>query len=118
MPEEDARLYKDLDPTIPKFPGLDVKQVKQWHREYYACIHAVDRNLGRILAALEKLNLRDRTIVTFTSDHGYNIGHHGIHTKGNGYWVAGGGGGPKRPNMFEESIRVPLMVRWPGTVKP
>src|SRR4029077_12565856 len=34
------------------------------------------------------------------------------------YWIAGGVQGPKRPNMFEESIRVPLIVRWPGVVRP
>jgi uncharacterized sulfatase len=53
----------------------------------------------------------------FQSDHGYNIGHHGIHTKGNGNWIAGGVNGPKRPNMFEESIRIPLVIRYPGVVE-
>lgn len=113
----DAAPFKDLDPTIPTFRGLDVKQVKGWHRDYYAAIHGVDRQLGRILAKLEAMKLLDSTIVTFTSDHGYNIGHHGIHTKGNGNWVAGGVGGPKRPNMWDTSLRVPLLVRWPGVVK-
>src|SRR5262249_32069121 len=54
----------------------------------------------------------------FTSDHGYMIGHHNLHAKGNANWVAGGVNGPKRPNMFEYSIRVPLAVRWPGVVRP
>jgi uncharacterized sulfatase len=54
----------------------------------------------------------------FTSDHGYNIGHHGIHTKGNGHWVLGGVQGPKRPNMWDTSLRIPLLIRWPGGVKP
>ncbi|MGH9840536.1 MAG: sulfatase/phosphatase domain-containing protein, partial [Blastocatellia bacterium] len=44
--------------------------------------------------------------------------NHGLHTKGNAWWMAGGVTGPRRPNMFENSIRVPLLVRWPGTVKP
>jgi len=57
--------------------------------------------------------------VIFTSDHGYNIGHHDIYTKGNAAFIAGNGvHGPKRPNMFENSIRVPLLVRWPGVTKP
>ena len=60
----------------------------------------------------------DKTIIMFQSDHGYNIGHHNLHTKGNAWWVAGGVNGPKRPNMFETSMRIPLLVRWPDVVKP
>ncbi len=118
VPDEDAAVFKDLDPTIPKVAGIDANQVKKWTRDYYASIHSVDRNLGRLLARLDDLDLARRTIVLFTSDHGYNIGHHGIHTKGNGVWIAGGVSGPKRPNMWDNSIRVPLLVRWPGVVKP
>lgn len=118
MPEQDAAPFTDLDPTIPQTKGLDAAQVKRWHREYYACLHAVDRNLGRLLRKLDELGLADRTIISLTSDHGYNIGQHGIHTKGNGFWIAGGVQGPKRPNMFDTSISVPLLVRWPGVVKP
>lgn len=118
MPEEDTAPFKDLDPTIPAWPGLDETQVKRWYRGYYASIHAADRNIGRLLATLDRLNLAQNTIVTFTSDHGYNIGHHGLHTKGNGMWIAGGVTGPKRPNMFDTSLRIPLVVRWPGVVTP
>ncbi|MGH9837525.1 MAG: sulfatase family protein [Blastocatellia bacterium] len=118
VPEVDSAPFKDLDPTIPKFKGNDDRQVKQLTREYYASVHSVDRNLGRLLARLEELGLADKTIILFTSDHGYNIGHHGLHTKGNAFWIAGGVNGPRRPNMFENSIRVPLLARWPGTVKP
>jgi uncharacterized sulfatase len=118
VPEQDSAPFKDLDPTVPKTPGADIPQVKGWTREYYASIHAIDRNLGRLFAKLDELKLTEKTIVLFTSDHGYMIGHHGLHAKGNGYWIAGGVRGPTRPNMFEESIRVPLLVRWPGVVKP
>ena len=54
------------------------------------------------------------TVVIFTSDHGYNIGHHGLHTKGNGTWIAGGVNGPTMPNMFDTSLRPPFLVRGPG----
>src|SRR5207248_9420782 len=97
---------------------LDIPQVKGWTRDYYAAIHSVDRDLGRLFAYLEKEKLWDKTIISFTSDHGYNIGHHMIHTKGNGIWVAGGVSGPKRPNMWDTSLRVPLLIRWPAAVKP
>lgn len=117
MPEEDTRLYKNLDPTIPDVKGLDRAQVKQFYRDYYAAVHAVDRNLGKLLGALERLKLDRRTIVIFQSDHGYNIGNHGIHTKGNGFVIAGGVNGPKRPNMWDTSLRIPLLIRWPGTLR-
>jgi uncharacterized sulfatase len=117
VPEEDSAPFKKLDPTIPESPGIDKAQVKQWTREYYASVHSVDRNLGRLFDRLDQLKLTDKTVITFTSDHGYMIGHHTLHAKGNGYWIAGGVRGPMRPNMFEESIRVPLLIRWPGVVK-
>src|SRR5262245_58544648 len=118
MPEQDRAVYKDLDPTVPNVRGLDVAQVKNWTRQYYTAVHAVDRNLGRVLAKLDALGVANDTVVMFTSDHGYNIGHHGIHTKGNGHWVLGGVQGPKRPNMWDTSLRIPLLIRWPGGVKP
>jgi choline-sulfatase len=117
VPEEDIKPFAQLDPSIPDVTGINQPQVKAWTREYYASIHSVDRNLGRLLKLLDELDLTRRTIVLFTSDHGYNIGHHRIHTKGNGWWVAGGVTGPKRPNMFDTSIKVPLLVRWPAIVK-
>jgi uncharacterized sulfatase len=118
VPKQDSDPFKGLDPTIPKFKGLDVEQVKKWTVDYYASVHSVDRNLARLLAVLDEMGLAENTIIIFTSDHGYMIGHHGLHTKGNANWVVGGVTGPKRPNMFDLSMRVPLLVRWPGVVKP
>ncbi len=116
--DEDSAPFKNLDPTVPKSPCADLKQVKNWTRDYYASIHSVDRNLGRLLALLEELGVAENTIVLFTSDHGYMIGHHGLHTKGNAFWIAGGVHGPQRPNMFDLSMRIPLLVRWPRSVRP
>jgi uncharacterized sulfatase len=118
VPEEDSAPFLKLDPTVPMLKGLDIPQVKTLTRDYYGSIHSVDRNIGRLLETLDGLDLSKKTIVMFTSDHGYNIGHHYLSTKGNSPWIAGGVTGPKRPNMFETSIRVPLLVRWPGVVKP
>jgi uncharacterized sulfatase len=114
VPEADTAALSGVDPAIPDVRGLDRDQVKGWTREYLASVHAIDRNVGRLLDALDRLGLRERTLVLFTSDNGYNIGHHAIHTKGNGHWVAGGVPGPPRPNMFDTSLRVPLLVRGPG----
>ena len=116
--EVDSAPFKELDPTIPEVPGLKTNQLKNWVREYYGAIHAVDRSLGRLLARLDELKLADRTIVMFTSDHGYMMGQHGLHMKGNGHSIIGATKGPQRPNMFEESIRIPLLVRWPGVTRP
>lgn len=120
VPNVDAAPFTNLDPTVPPASGTNSAQVKQWTRAYYAAIHSVDRNLGRILALLDELKLSTNTIVMFTSDHGYMIGHHGLHSKGNAYRIdkVAGAGRQTRPNMFEESIRIPWILRWPGVTKP
>lgn len=119
VPAEDSSPYANLDPTLPEAPGFELPadRVKQLTKEYYGSIHSVDRNVGRLLERLDSLGIAANTVVIFTSDHGYNIGHHGIWHKGNATWIAVGHKG-RRPNMFEESIRVPLIVRWPGVVAP
>ncbi|MFO0946417.1 MAG: sulfatase-like hydrolase/transferase [Planctomycetota bacterium] len=117
VPEIDSSHYASLDPTVPNVPGLDLSKVKASTRAYYASISSVDRNVGRLLAELDSLKLAENTLLFFTSDHGYNEGRHGVDTKGNAQWIAGGVRGPKRPNMWDTSIRVPLLVRWPSVVK-
>ncbi len=77
----------ELDPTIPDVPGLPRKRVKELTRRYYASVSSVDRNVGRLLETLDSLELTKKTIVIFTSDHGYMIGHHGLWHKGNGSWL-------------------------------
>jgi len=116
VPEEDTAPFRNLDPTIPDVPGLPRERVKTLTREYYASVHSVDRNVGRLLDRLDSLGLSDDTIVIFTSDHGYMIGHHGLLHKGNAVWIVAGKEGP-RPNMFDDAMRVPLLVRWPRVVK-
>ncbi|MCI0641018.1 MAG: sulfatase-like hydrolase/transferase [Gemmataceae bacterium] len=118
VPEVDSTPFKNLDPTIPSFKGLNPEHVKKLTREYYASVHSIDRNLGRLMQALEELGLAENTIIIFTSDHGYMIGHHGLLHKGNAAWIVGGVNGPRRPNMFDHSIQIPLIVRWPKVVRP
>jgi arylsulfatase A-like enzyme len=120
VPPQDSEIYADLTPTIPSYPNLDTEQVTTWTRDYYAAISSVDRNVGRLLSELDDLGLTKNTIVVFTSDHGYNIGHHGIHTKGNGWWALRDKLGPKlrRPNMWDTSLLIPLGIRWPGHISP
>ncbi len=125
--DEDWAPYDTLDPEIPNpdFPDLDVEKVKRKLKEYMASISGVDRNVGRILELLKELNIDYKTIVVFTSDHGYNMGHHGIEHKGNGYWITKTGHPAQgnlaknsRPNMYDQSLRVPAIIRWPGIVEP
>jgi len=117
VPEQDSAPYRTLDPKIPDVPGLPRERVKQLYREYYASISSVDRNVGRLLDRLEALGLTQQTVVIFTSDHGYMIGQHGLWHKGNAAWLVEGKKG-FRPNMFDDAIRVPLLVCWPGAVAP
>lgn len=116
--EEDSAPFRGLEPEVPRIRGLDPKAVAASTRAYYASIHSIDRNLGRLLGELDKLGLAERTVIWFTSDHGYNEGRHLVDTKGNGQWIAGGVRGPKRPNLWDTSMKVPLVVRWPGVVSP
>lgn len=125
--EEDWALFRDLDPKIPNpdYPKLDVAAVKKATREYLASVHSIDRNVGRLLAELDRRKLADKTVVIFTSDHGYNIGHNGVWHKGNGHWLLtepppGTTNVPKgmRPNMYDNSLRVPAAIRWPGVIRP
>src|SRR5471030_988205 len=63
------------------------------------------------------LGLRENTIIVFTSDHGYMIGHHGLWHKGNAVWIVECREKERRPNMFDHALQVQLIVRWPGVVK-
>lgn len=125
--DADWEPYRDLDPVIPNpdYPDLNVKKVKRRMREYLASVSGVDRNLGRLLETLEKLQLDERTIVIFSADHGYNMGHHGIEHKGNGIWITNhlppatkNIASKYRPNLYDTSLKVPAIVKWPGVVKP
>lgn len=119
MPLSDADwdLFKDLKPTLPEadYPDLDVARAECMTREYLASVHSVDRNLGRILEALDAQGLRDNTLIIFTSDHGYNLTHHGIWHKGNGWWLLKSSRAT-RTNLWDTSVRAPAILRWPAGI--
>ncbi|MHC4405209.1 MAG: sulfatase family protein [Planctomycetota bacterium] len=126
--DEDWAPYDQLDPTIPNpdFPKLNVALIKRRTREYYASVTSVDRNVGRLLDELDELSLADNTVVIFTSDHGYNLGHNGVWYKGNAQWQLTELPPQKwphippkqRPNLYDQSLRVPTAIRWPAAIKP
>ncbi len=125
---EDWAPFKELDPEIPNpdFPDLNVELIKKRTREYLASVKSVDRNVGRVLKLLETLEIADNTIVIFTSDHGYNLGEHGVWYKGNAVRALTKNPPKKwdnipanrRPNLWDTSLRVPTAVRWPGVIQP
>ena len=73
--------------------------------QYFAAVAHIDEAVGRLLDELEALQLRDDTLIVFTSDHGLCCGHHGLWGKGNATLPL---------NMLEESIRVPLVLNNPN----
>ena len=124
---EDWKPFEKLDPTIPNpdYPKLNIPRVKRMTREYLASVKTVDRNVGRVMKLLKDRKLEKSTIVIFSSDHGYNMGHNGIWHKENGHWVLtqpppATKNIPKgqRPNLYDHSIRIPTAIHWPGVIKP
>ena len=87
--------------------SVDRGREREAQAQYYAAVSHVDEIIGRLLAAVDGVGKLGETLVVYTSDHGLNCGHHGIWGKGNG----------TRPlNMVEESIGVPLILKWPGVL--
>jgi len=131
--EEDLKLFKDKSKMkITGLARMDSTQMADWNavydtiiREFYssgltgnelirykyqrylqdylACVAAVDKSVGRILDFLKVNGLDKNTVVIYASDQGFYLGEHGWFDK---RW------------MFEESYRTPLLVQWPGIIKP
>jgi len=122
------RTFTDLDAKLRPSPNMTEEQLQIWNayyeprnaafraanltgkdlirwrynrymHDYLACVKAVDENVGRLLAYLEESGLAQNTVVVCSSDQGFYLGEHGWFDK---RWI------------FEESLRTPLLVRWPG----
>jgi len=72
---------------------------------YIALVHEIDDHIHSILDVLEKEGLADNTIIVYTSDHGDFVGNHGLVEKG-APWH----------NFYEETLRVPFLIKWPGKI--
>jgi arylsulfatase A-like enzyme len=108
---DDQRKYWDdyYGPRNEKYRAANLtgKDLVKWRyqrymHDYLATVKSVDENIGRVLDFLDKEGLADNTVVMLSSDQGFFLGEHGWFDK---RWI------------FEESLRTPLLVRWPGKVK-
>ena len=87
---------------------LSHKEVVRWKyrrymRNYLSTVKAVDESVGRMLQYLDEHDLAENTVVIYSSDQGFYLGEHGWYDK---RW------------MFEESFRMPFLMRWPGVIEP
>jgi len=97
---ERGKLLQQLKPS-----GKELLKYKyQWYmQDYLACVASVDENVGRVLKYLDDNGLAKNTMVIYTSDQGMYLGENG--------WF-------DKRFMYDKSMRTPLMIRWPGHIKP
>jgi arylsulfatase A-like enzyme len=87
---------------------LTGKELAHWKyeryiKDYLRCVTGVDENVGRLLDYLDQSGLAKNTVVVYSSDQGFYLGEHG--------WF-------DKRFMYEESLRMPLLIRWPGVTQP
>lgn len=97
----------DTDLKMKPPAGLSGAALKKWKltrymQDYLACVQAVDDNIGRFLEYLDRNGLAENTIVIYTSDQGFFLGEHNFYDK---------------RFMYEESLRMPFLIRWPKQIK-
>lgn len=90
--------------TAFRLANLQGKDLIRWKyqrymKNYLRCVRGVDDSVGRLLSYLDESKLADNTVVIYCSDQGFYLGDHGWYDK---RW------------MYEESLKMPLIVRWPG----
>src|SRR5579864_524611 len=108
--EATMRVDRDLNATdLKRKPpeGLSPTELKKWKyqrymRDYLACVESIDDSVGKLLDYLDKNGLAENTIVIYTSDQGFFLGDHD--------WF-------DKRFMYEESLRMPFLVRWPGKIR-
>lgn len=99
--------YKKIKAEYDLIKGDSLAVVKwkyqRYLKDYLATAKSLDRNIGRILDYLDKAHLAENTIVIYASDQGFYMGEHG--------WF-------DKRFMYEESLRTPFVMRYPGVIKP
>ena len=104
MSERDLK----IDTLGPPPEGLSEKELANWQyqryiKEYLRCVASIDDNVGRMLDYLDAEGIADDTLVIYTSDQGFFLGDHGWYDK---------------RFMYEESLRMPFLVRYPREIQP
>jgi len=94
-------MHMDIDSTIPD-PEYTHLAYQEYLKRYLRCVKGVDDNVGRLFAYLEENGLMDNTIIIYTGDQGFMLGEHDYIDK---RW------------MYEESLRMPLLLRYPPGIK-
>ena len=99
--------YGTKPDEVVKPEGMPDGEARKWRyqtyiKDYLACVKSVDDNIGRVLKYLDDNNLTDNTIIVLTSDQGFYLGDHGFFDK---------------RFIYEESIRMPFMVKYPKMIK-
>lgn len=114
FPVEDRALFNEKRFQPPRVGPEDAWQIPLIFRDltdndkrgiiaaYYTSVAFLDRNVGRVLEALRRLNLEDNTYVIYMADHGYDLGQHGRFEKHCG---------------FDPALRIPLIMRFPGRIR-
>jgi arylsulfatase A-like enzyme len=114
FPVEDRALFDQKRFEPPRVGPEDAWQIPLVFRDltandergiiaaYYTSVAFLDRNVGRVLETLRRLNLEENTYVIYMADHGYDLGHHGRFEKHCGY---------------DTALRVPLIMRFPGRIR-
>lgn len=107
-PEQKAAWDAHYDPINEEFKAsnLSGKELLEWKyqrymKDYLRCVVAVDENIGRMLKYLEDKGLSENTLVVYTSDQGFYLGEHGWYDK---------------RFMYEESLSMPLVMRYPQSI--
>jgi N-acetylglucosamine-6-sulfatase len=92
-----------MQETEPSSEDVTRWKYQRYMKDYLRCIRALDEGIGRLLDTLDRTGLSENTIVIYASDQGFYLGEHGWYDK---RW------------MFEESMKMPFVVRWPGVIEP
>jgi choline-sulfatase len=97
------RVGPEDPPQIPQiFRDLTPAEKQGIIASYYTSVNYLDHNIGRILDKLRQLDLERDTLVVYIADHGYSLGHHGR---------------VEKHSSYEQSLRVPLILRLPGRIR-
>ncbi|AXE20404.1 sulfatase [Runella rosea] len=104
----DATYDKMNEEFIKNYPKMSETDKMKWRyqrymQDYLGCIASVDEGVGKVLDFLKANGLEENTIVVYTSDQGFYLGEHG--------WF-------DKRFIFDESFKTPLLVKWPGVIKP